>query len=144
MIVVADTSALIAAYDADDPDSDGCERVLKDAALLIVSPLVLAEVDHVGTRVLGREGARTMIADLRRAAHIMRAAFPEVTAGMLDLADGVRERHAALDLDLPDAVNVVLAAEYRTDAIATLDRRDFRVIRPLTHHKAFRLLPDDL
>ena len=31
----------------------------------------------------------------------------------------------------------------RTDAVLTLDRRDFRAMRPLTAHKSFRLLPDD-
>ncbi|MEU9891174.1 hypothetical protein [Sphaerisporangium sp. NPDC051011] len=41
-------------------------------------------------------------------------------------------------------MNVALAADYRTDAVLTLDRRDFRAVRPLTPDKAFRLLPDDL
>ena len=41
-------------------------------------------------------------------------------------------------------MNVVLAERYETDGVLTLDRRDFRAIRPLTGHKAFRLLPDDL
>ena len=56
----------------------------------------------------------------------------------------VQKQYASLDLDLADAVNVGLAAQYRTDAILTLDRRDFRVVHPLTPHKWFRLLPDDL
>ena len=30
------------------------------------------------------------------------------------------------------------------NAVLTLDRRDFRAVRPLTPHKAFRLLPDDV
>src|SRR5690606_13660735 len=38
---------------------------------------------------------------------------------------------------------VVAAADYRTDAVLTLDRRDCRVLRPLTPHAAFRLLPED-
>jgi hypothetical protein len=38
---------------------------------------------------------------------------------------------------------VALAAQYRTDAVLTLDRRDFRAMRPLTPHKWFRLLPGD-
>lgn len=42
-----------------------------------------------------------------------------------------------------DAMNVVLAREFRTDVIATLDRH-FRMIRPITGHDAFRLLPDDV
>jgi uncharacterized protein len=56
----------------------------------------------------------------------------------------VQRQYASLDLDLADAVNVALAAQYRTDAMLTLDRRDFRAMRPLTPHKWFRLLPDDL
>src|ERR1035441_2892094 len=56
-------------------------------------------------------------------------------------------RHAVLGdypaIGLADAMNVVLAREFRTDVIATLDRRHFRMIRPLTRHEAFRLLPDD-
>ena len=35
-------------------------------------------------------------------------------------------------IGLADAMNVVLAREYRTDVVATLDRRHFRMIRPLT------------
>jgi hypothetical protein len=34
--------------------------------------------------------------------------------------------------------------QYRTDAMLTLDRRDLRAVRPLTPHKWFRLLPDEL
>lgn len=47
-------------------------------------------------------------------------------------------------IGLTDAMNAVLAREYHTDVIATLDRRHFRMIRPLTRHTAFRLLPDDV
>ncbi len=44
-----------------------------------------------------------------------------------------------------DAVRIALAAQFRTDAILTLDQRDFRAVRPLTaEHKAFRVLPFDL
>ncbi len=45
---------------------------------------------------------------------------------------------------LTDAMNVVLAREFRTDVIATLDYRHYRMIRPLTAHDAFRLLPEDI
>ncbi|WP_235978627.1 ribbon-helix-helix protein, CopG family [Streptomyces lycii] len=44
----------------------------------------------------------------------------------------------------PYAVNVALAADYDTDAVIALDRRDFRAERLLGRHKAFRVLPDDL
>jgi hypothetical protein len=32
----------------------------------------------------------------------------------------------------------------QVDALLTLDRRDFRALRPLSRHEAFRLLPYDL
>lgn len=35
------------------------------------------------------------------------------------------------------------ADEFDTDAISTLDRRDFRALRPLHRYPAFRLFPDD-
>lgn len=41
-------------------------------------------------------------------------------------------------------MNVVLANDYRTNAILALDRRDFRALKPLSIHPAFRLVPDDL
>ena len=45
---------------------------------------------------------------------------------------------------LTDTMNVVMASEYHTDAILPLDRRHFRVVRPLTGHLAFRLWPGGL
>jgi predicted nucleic acid-binding protein len=67
-----------------------------------------------------------------------------LNAAELRRARVIQGRYAALRLDLADSVNVVLAAEYETDCVLTLDRGDFRAVRPLTQHRAFRLLPDDL
>jgi predicted nucleic acid-binding protein len=114
------------------------------AGLLVVSPLLLAELDHVATRELGREAAISAVDDLRRWTSRGRVVLPEITEDHLGAAQAVRVRYRALDLDLADAVNVALAADYDTDAILTLDRRDFRAVRPLGHYKAFRVLPDGL
>ncbi len=143
MIVVADTSGLLAALDETHPDGDAARTVLRDAGTLIVSPLLLSELDHAGRRVLGRGAAHQAIDDVRRWARAGRAVLPEVTADILDTAQAVRMRYSDLLLDLADAVNVAFAATFRTNAVLTLDRRDFRAIRPLTDHRAFRVLPDD-
>ncbi|SDD98236.1 hypothetical protein SAMN05216270_11082 [Glycomyces harbinensis] len=82
--------------------------------------------------------------DLRARVDNERAEIPHITSRMLGLAQDIRRQYLDLDLDLADAINVVIAAEYETDAILTLDRRDFRALRPLAQFKAFRLLPDDL
>ncbi|MFC9898233.1 hypothetical protein ACFVMC_31475 [Nocardia sp. NPDC127579] len=60
------------------------------------------------------------------------------------VAQSVRDAYESLDLDLAAAVNVALADRYDTVAILTLDRRDFRAIRPLTDAPSFQILPDDL
>ena len=48
-------------------------------------------------------------------------------------------RYLDLRLDLAHAVNVAFAAQFRINAVLTLDRRDFRAVRPLSDHDAFRL-----
>ncbi|WP_280396743.1 PIN domain-containing protein [Nocardia carnea] len=143
-IIIADTSGLLAAFDTSSPDSDGAFKALESAGLVVFSPLVLAELDHVGRRALGQQLATSMIEDI--AAEARRGAFEiaVVTTDVLDQANAVRTLYPALRLDLADAVNVALAAEYETNSVLTLDRRDFRALTPLTCHKAFRLLPDDL
>lgn len=143
-IVIADTSGLIAAFDTSSPDSDAAFHVLEQAGLVVLSPLALAEVDHVARRVLGRRIATEMIEDLSSQARTGRFEIAAVTPDVLDQAHAVRRLYPDLRLDLADAVIVALAADYETDAVLTLDRRDFRALTPLTEHKAFRVLPDDL
>ncbi|MEU4190541.1 PIN domain-containing protein [Kribbella sp. NPDC026611] len=144
MIVVADTSGIIAAFDRKAPEGPLCRQVLQDAGTVVLSPLVLAEVDHLARARLGSAARSTihelLLAQVRR----MRFQVPDIGAETLATGLAVMSRYADLDLDLADAISVALAADYRTDAVLTLDRRDFRALRPLTPHKAFRLLPDDL
>ncbi|MDX3453949.1 PIN domain-containing protein [Streptomyces sp. ME02-8801-2C] len=144
IIVIADTSGLLAALDATHPEHAAANEAILAAGLLVMSPLLLAELDHVATRELGRAAALSAVDDIRRWMSRGRVVLPEITEAHLGAAQSVRARYGALDLDLADAVNVALANDYDTDAILTLDRRDFRAVRPLGRHKAFRVLPDDL
>lgn len=144
IILVADTSGLLAALDSTHPEHQAANEAVMAAGLLVMSPLLLAELDHVATREFGREVAVGAVDDLRRWMGRGRVVLPEITENHLAAAQSVRLRYKGLDLDLADAVNVALAADYDTDAVLTLDRRDFRAVRPLSRHKAFRVLPDDL
>ncbi|WP_369205329.1 PIN domain-containing protein [Streptomyces sp. PU-14G] len=144
IIVVTDTSGLLAALDSVHPEHQAANEAIMSAGLLVLSPLLLAELDHVATRELGREAAMSAADDIRGWMRRGRVVVPEIREDHLGSAHAVRLRYRALDLDLADAVNVALAAEYETDAVLTLDRRDFRAVRPLSSHKAFRVLPDDL
>jgi len=144
VIVIADTSGIIAASDRNAPESAGCRGVLREAGAVVISPLVLAEVDHLAKTRFGSSARTTIIDFILTQVRRTRFQVPEVSSEILQMARLVQQRHADLDLDLADAVNVALAAECRTDAVLTLDRRDFRAVRPLTPHKAFCLLPADL
>lgn len=144
MIVVADTSGIIAASDRNARESAACQTVLQEAGTVIISPLVLAEVDHLAKARFGSLARASIIDFIITQARHLRFQIPETGLEILATARVVQQQYASLDLDLADGVNVALAAQYRTDAVLTLDRRDFRAMRPLTPHKWFRLLPDDL
>jgi len=144
VIVVADTSGIIAASDRNARESAACQEILRQAGTVIISPLVLTEVDHLAKARFGSRARTAIIEFIIAQARQLRFQIPETGLEILDTARQVQRQYASLDLDLADAVNVGLAAHYRTDAVLTLDRRDFRAIRPLTPHKWFRLLPDDL
>ena len=74
-------------------------------------------------------------------ARLLRFQIPETGLEILDTARLVTQQYASLGLDLADVVNVALAAQFRTDAVLTLDQRGFRAMRPLTPHRWFRILP---
>lgn len=144
MIVIGDTSGLVAALNASDPEHEAARVALRRAALTVVSPLVVLEIEHITTRNVDRKAAYRVNDWLLDQERTGRMAIPQVSADTLRKARLVQNRYADLRLDLTDAVNVILAEAYDTEIILTLDRRDFRAITPLTGNHAFRLLPDDL
>lgn len=143
MIVVADTSGLLAMFNRSDPEHFAVRRAADSASALVVSPLALTEVHHVASVRAGRKVADRILGLLAERIASTRVVLAQVDATQLATAISVRGTYDGLDLDLVDAVCVALAAEYDTDAILTLDRRDLRVLRPLNGYPAFRLLPDD-
>ena len=144
MIVIGDTSGLVAALNVTDPEHEAARTALRGAAATVVSPLVMLEIEHVTTRNVGRRAAYQVNDWILKNEEILRVVVPELPAALLRKARHLQARYLALELDLTDAVNVALAEVYETDTVLTLDRRDFRAIKPLTGHPGFRLLPDDL
>ena len=141
--VVGDTGALLAYYFKDEPDHKACRAALKTVGHLVISPLVLAELDYLASTGVNPEAALGVLDDIINRCALGRFEVPEV-GPYLPTARAVMKRYASLNIGLTDALNVALAMEFRTDAIFTVDRRHFRAIRPLTNHDSFRLLPDDL
>jgi predicted nucleic acid-binding protein len=144
VIVVADTSGLLTLFNRSDPAHDKARMVADQCGLLVASPLALTEVHQVATSRAGRAAADAILRSLTARVRQMRLVLAPPAPEILDAALAVRARYATLDLDLVDAVNVALAAEYDTDAVLTRGIRDFRALRPLGDRYAyFRVLPDD-
>ncbi|MCV7385063.1 type II toxin-antitoxin system VapC family toxin [Mycolicibacter longobardus] len=143
MILVGDTSGLVAAFNVDDPEHTAARQVLIEAPMTVISPLVLLEIERIATRNVSRKAALAINDWLLAQDRTGRVTIAAVTASTLRTARTVQNRYAALRLDLTDAVSVVLAEQYETYAVLTLDRRDFRAVVPLNGAPAFRLLPDD-
>ncbi|MBO0852357.1 MAG: PIN domain-containing protein [Nocardia sp.] len=143
MIVVADTSGIIEAF-AKSAETAACRTVLNGASLVVVSPLVLTEVDHLAKARFGASARNDVLSFIFDKVDQMRFTIPDVS-GHIAAARRITENYRDLNLDMADVFNVCLAAEYQTETVLTLDRRDFRALRPLTReHSHFRLLPDDL
>lgn len=138
-VLIADTSGLFSLFDADAPEHAACRKAVADASHLVVSPLVLAELDYLLSARVGPEAAQAALGYVRDQTAVRRYAVPEIEP---HLSTALVTMRRYPQIGLTDTMNVVMAAEYRTDAILTLDRRHFRMVRPLTGHTAFRLWPD--
>lgn len=159
MILIADTGALLGALDRAHPEQASIQEAMNQAGMIVVPPMVLTELDHMirkgvkersggrrpsEVRQLGAaESRRTLTWILTQVART-RMTIPAVDENLLRTATAIMTGYAGLALDLADAVNVALAQAFRTDCLLTIDERDFRAIRPLTAHKAFRLVPQDI
>ncbi|MGW4358905.1 PIN domain-containing protein [Streptomyces californicus] len=146
LIAIADTNALYRLLDPRLTGHEGHKKALSTISHLIVSPLVLAELDHLISTRAGSDKALTVARFIERNAATRRFEIPSVGAHLsaaIAVAEGYTDADGGKGIGLTDAMNVALAAAYRTEVVFTSDRH-FRMVRPLTGHKAFRLLPEDL
>ncbi len=134
--VILDTSALLAFFDASEPDHEAVSEVLGAADALVVSPYVVAELDYL---VATRHGVNEELAVL-----------DELSGGAWDLPafdeEGLRRSREVISryrdqaIGVADASIVVLAERYRTRRIASLDHRHFDILRSLDG-SYFEVLP---
>jgi uncharacterized protein len=126
--VIVDTSALLAYFDANEPDHDAVSRVIDGSdEALVVSPYVIAELDYLVATRVGVEAELEVLRELASGAWEL-AAFG---APDLEQAASVIKKYRDQQVGAADASNVVLADRYQTRTIATLDRRHFTVLRPM-------------
>lgn len=137
MNVVADTGVLLAAVDADDRRHQDCSEVLASRAHSLVVPApVVTETSWMIESVLGPAA---------EASFVTAVGLGELAVIDLDRGDYTRcaeliDRYADLGLGLVDASVVAVAERLGITTLATINHRDFRVVRP-QHVAAFELIP---
>jgi predicted nucleic acid-binding protein len=137
MALVLDTGPVLALLDAGDPDHGRCVRMVEQVGedLVIPGP-VLVELDYWILKLLGQDPWRIFVEDVEKGAY--RLHHPDAT-DLVRIAD-LERRYASLDLGLVDAAVIVTCERLGEPKVATLDRRDFSVVRP-RHVDHLTLLP---
>lgn len=135
--MIVDTSALIAYFNDTEPAHESVRAAIDSwSDLLVVSPYVVAETDHLVTRQSGVPAELAVLRELAGGAWEL----PVLTADDIATAAGVIEKYGDQAVGIADASIVVLAERYRIRRVATLDRRHFTVLRPLQGGR-FALVP---
>lgn len=136
--MIIDTSVLLAGFIRGQRMHASCRALLSSGQRLVVSPLVLAELDYLAARIAGIDAQLAILGELSAGAYEL-ASFDRID---LIRARALVERYRDLPLGLTDASLVVLAHRYGTDKVATLDRRHFHVVQSLSG-RPFVVVPDD-
>ena len=138
-MILVDTSGLLAVFDRREPlHEQALAAVEQTAPPRLLSPFVLAELDHLLRR---RAGPQAQLAALGEVATGALTLEPFATEDV-DHSREIVHRHRDFGLSLADASVVVLAHRHRTRNVLTLDHQHFRVL-PGPGGRPFRLLPAD-
>lgn len=136
-MVVVDTGVLFGAADRDDPRHRDCAAVLEGHASALAAPVpVIVETAWLIESRLGSAA---------EAGFLHAVSNNEVRRIDLTDSDWCRvveliEAYDDLGLGTVDASIVAVAERLAVTTLATLNRRDFRVVRP-SHAPAFELVP---
>jgi uncharacterized protein len=138
-LILVDASGLLAVVNDRDPAHDAATRAFEaDAGPYILSPFVLAEVDYLVTSRVGVAAELSLLGDVAAGAYMV----PPVGNDHVARARDVVSQYEDIAIGLADASIVVLAEEFGTNRVLTLDERHFRALRTRSGD-AFMLLPAD-
>ncbi len=137
MALVLDTGPIVALLDASDPEHERCRKMVADIGEDLVIPApVLVEVDYWIAKLFGLATWQIFVEDVARGAYRLHQPDERDLARAAELEC----TYESLDLGLVDAAVIVACERLRETKVATLDRRDFGVVRP-RHCERLALLP---
>lgn len=136
-MIVADTSGLLALFNAREPQHDDVRSIVeREREPMVVSPYVIAEVDYLVATRLGVDAELRVLNELAGGAYHLAGMDEGELRSVADVVAKYRDQ----EIGVADASLVVLASRHRTKSILTLDHRHFSVLRPLEGGR-FKLLP---
>lgn len=140
MTLIVDTGGLLSVLDDKQDDHElFLDAVRSTRSPLLLSPLVLTELDHLILDRYGRQAELSAIEEVEAAYQVDRIDNEDLARAYTLLS-----RYADLTtFDLADALCVVLAERYECFDILTTDQRDFRAVAG-RDGQFFRVLPYDL
>ena len=141
-MIILDTGVLVAAVNRRDSFHAACADFLDEAREPLVIPaMVVTEVCYMLARPShGSPKLAALFLDVLAAGELVVDA--PTSRDFSRIAELVRQ-YANLPLDAADAAVVATAERLNITKVATVDRRDFRIVTP-KHADAFELLPADL
>ncbi len=138
MTAIVDTSFLVSLTNPKDRHHETCATLARGLQeRLIVPYVVLPEVTYLINKYQGHHIMRQFVNRMRRPIWNFEPAQDSDLARAAVILDKYRD----LNLDFVDAAIVAVAERLNVRRVLTLDRRDFRVIRP-RHCPSFELFPE--
>lgn len=124
--------------DAADSEHERCVAMVDDVREdLVVPAAVLVEVDYWLRKLYGPRPWQTFVEDIANGAYRLHHLDEQ---GLVRAAE-IEHAYESLDLGLVDAAVMVTCERLGETKVATLDRRDFAVVRP-DHCESLTLLPE--
>jgi len=137
-VIIFDTGPLVAAADVDNRHHARCvDLIARTPRPLLVPAPVMVEVCWLLEREKGSRAESAFLRSIRSGSVALVSLTDTDIDRMIDLVDIYDD----LPLGAVDASVIAVAERLRATEIATLDRRDFTIVRP-QHVAAFTLLPD--
>ena len=137
-VLVVDSSGLLAALDAGEPDRARVMRLLEtDERPLVTTDFVLAEVDYLILTRLGSRAERAFIAQVLEGIFVREM----VTHEDIRHAEQIMIRYQEHKLGLTDATLMALCERLQAHDVLTLDHRHFSLFRN-SHGRSLQLLPE--
>ncbi|MCP4425535.1 MAG: PIN domain-containing protein [Chloroflexi bacterium] len=138
MTAIVDTNFLVSLTNPNDRHHDICAAFARNLQEGLVVPyVVLPEATYLIHKYQGHHVMRQFVRRMRQPVWN----FEPLQGGDLVRVFAILEKYPGLNLDFVDAAIVTVAERLNVRRVLTLDRRDFRVIRP-SHCPFFELLPE--